>query len=428
MARYYQKESYICPYCIMSNNLASHDTAAASDTRKRVSAPGDDSRLSADELLVAQDSTTSPHLSVVMPTLNEEEGIGTCLEWIKDAVEELQVPTEIIISDSSTDRTPEIACEMGAIVVEPDGKGYGYAYRYAFNRARGEYIVMGDADTTYDFTQIPRLLDHLKKTGGDIVMGSRLDGEIRDGSMPTLHEYIGNPLLTQFLNSFYGAGVSDAHSGFRIFTRSAYEQMDLETTGMEFASEMIMDAGAKDLQIVEVPIVYHERKGEETLDSFSDGWRHVRFMLVNAPGYLFSVPGLLLALFGVVVMTIAHTGVSLGAVTLGVNSMIAGSLFTILGVQVGTLGVFATVASDPIQQPTDGVTPWVLNYGTLERGATTGLVVFAAGAIYATWLIIDWIVGGFGAVPFTSNFLVSFTAIVIGVQLVFSSFFFSSVN
>jgi hypothetical protein len=317
---------------------------------------------------------------------------------------------------------------MGAIVVEPDGEGYGYAYRYAFERARGEYIVMGDADATYDFTQIPRLLNHLKETGGDIVMGSRLDGEIRDGSMPTLHEYIGNPLLTQFLNSFYGAGVSDAHSGFRIFTRAAYERMDLGTTGMEFASEMIMDAGAKDLQIVEVPIVYHERKGEETLDSFSDGWRHVRFMLLNAPGYLFSVPGLVLALLGVSMMTTAHTGVSLGEVTLGVNSMIAGSLCTILGVQVGTLGVFATVASDPIRKPGDVVTSWVSEHATLERGATVGLVLFAAGAAYATWLIVDWVLSGFGAVPFTTSGLLAFTSIVIGVQLVFSSFFFSAVR
>ncbi|TKX86040.1 glycosyltransferase family 2 protein [Halorubrum sp. SS5] len=363
-----------------------------------------------------------------MPTLNEEDGIRTCIDWIKTAIEELQLPTEILISDSSTDRTPEIAREMGAIVVEPDGKGYGYAYRYAFERTRGEYIVMGDADTTYDFTQIPRLLNHLEETGADIVMGSRLDGEIKDGAMPTLHQYIGNPLLTRFLNTFYRAGVSDAHSGFRIFTRDAYERMDLETTGMEFASEMIMDAGARDLQIEEVPIIYHEREGEETLDSFRDGWRHVRFMLVNAPGYLFSVPGALLTAFGAVVLLIANTGIEIGAMTLGTNSMIAGSLFSILGVQVGSLGVFATVASDPIQKPNDAITSWITTNATLERGASTGLAIFTAGAVYASWLVVDWALSGFGAVPFTTSSLLAFTAIVVGVQLVFSSFFLSSVN
>lgn len=383
---------------------------------------------SADELLVGRNSETTPHLSVVMPTLNEEAGIRTCIDWIKTAIENIQLSTEIIISDSSTDRTPEIAREMGAIVVEPDGKGYGYAYRYAFERTRGTYIAMGDADTTYDFKQIPRLLGELEETGADMVMGSRLNGEIRDGAMPALHQYIGNPALTRFLNTFYGAGVSDAHSGFRIFTREAYETMDWETTGMEFASEMIMEAGAKNLDIVEVPIVYHEREGEETLESFRDGWRHVRFMLVNAPGYLFSVPGLLLTLFGVVVMTIAHTGVALGDVTLGVNSMIAGSLATIVGTQVGSLGVFATVTSDPIQQPDDPLTAGITTYATLERGATAGIIVFAAGGAYASWLVGDWILSGFGSVPFTTAALVAFTAVVVGIQLIFSSFFLSAVN
>lgn len=387
-----------------------------------------DHKLSADELLVGRDSDTTPQLSIVMPTLNEEAGIRTCIDWIKTAIEELQVPSEIIISDSSTDRTPEIAREMGAIVVEPDGKGYGYAYRYAFERTRGAYIAMGDADTTYDFKQIPRLLEHLEETGADMIMGSRLNGEIKDGAMPALHQHLGNPALTRFLNTFYGAGVSDAHSGFRIFTREAYETMDWETTGMEFASEMIMDAGAKDLEIVEVPIVYHEREGDETLESFRDGWRHVRFMLVNAPGYLFSVPGLLMVLFGAAVMTIAHTGVTLGEVTLGVNSMIAGSLATIVGVQVGSLGVFATVVSDPIQRPEDPITSWITRSATLERGATAGVIVFAAGGAYAAWLVGDWVLSGFGTVPFTNAALIAFTAVVVGIQLVFSSFFLSSVN
>jgi hypothetical protein len=151
-------------------------------------------------------------------------------------------------------------------------------------------------------------------------------------------------------------------------------------------------------------------------------------MLLNAPGYLFSVPGLVLALLGVSMMTIAHTGVSFGGVTLGVNSMIAGSLCTILGIQVGTLGVFATVASDPIQKPGDVVTSWVSEHATLESGATAGLVVFTAGAAYATWLVVNWVLSGFGAVPFTTSGLLAFTSIVIGVQLVFSSFLFSAVR
>ncbi|MFA9504405.1 glycosyltransferase family 2 protein [Natrinema sp. H-ect1] len=382
----------------------------------------------ADDLLLGPDSEQTPALSIVMPTLNEEAGIAECIGRAKTAINDLGMTAEILLSDSSTDRTPEIGRDLGAIVYEPDQPGYGYAYRYAFDRARGEYIVMGDADTTYDFEQIPRLLAHLQEYDADMVMGSRLEGEIKPGAMPSLHQYVGNPLLTKFLNAFYGAGVSDAHSGFRIFTREAYETMDLETTGMEFASEMIMEAGAKDLDIVETPIVYHEREGEETLDSFSDGWRHVRFMLVNAPGYLFSVPGLLLGLAGLAVMGIAYTSVSIGGVTLGTHSMIAGSLLTIVGYQVGSLGVFATVASDPIQKPTDPITERVTTSLSLEHGATAGLVLFGVGGLYAAALVYQWVTNGFASLEFTMGSLVAFTAIVIGLQTVFSSFFLSAIN
>ena len=384
-------------------------------------------RKSASSLLLGADSDREPVLSVVMPTMNEEEGIETCLDWIEEAVLELGLPTEVIVSDSSTDRTPEIARERGAIVVEPDQQGYGYAYRYAFERARGEYVVMGDADTTYDFSEIPRLLEHLEAKDADVVMGSRLEGEIEDGAMPPLHQYVGNPLLTTFLNAFYDAEVSDAHSGFRIFRRDTLDELGLETDGMEFASEMIMEAGAQNLDIEEVPIVYHEREGEETLDSFRDGWRHVRFMLVNAPGYLFSVPGLLLGVFGLSIMTVAWSGVTVGGVSLGINSMIAGSLLTIVGYQTGSLGIFATVASDPIQKPADSVTRALTEQVSLERGATLGLVVFGLGALTAGGLVYRWAANGFISLGFTKTALSAFTAIVIGLQTVFSSFFLSMI-
>jgi len=316
---------------------------------------------------------------------------------------------------------------MGATVVHPDQKGYGYAYRFAFEQTRGEYIVMGDADTTYDFEQIPRLLEALRDQDGDMVMGSRLDGEIKPGAMPALHQYLGNPALTAFLNLFYDAGVSDSHSGFRIFTREAYERMDLQTDGMEFASEMIMDAGARDLEIVEVPIVYHEREGEANLESFRDGWRHVRFMLLNAPGYLFSAPGIGLGIFGFVVMGIAYTGVSLGGITLGTHSMIAGSLLTIVGYQIFTLGLFSTVGSDPIRRVDDPVTNVLEGRLTLERGALLGTGLLVGGGLYAASLVATWVGTGFSALPFTLASLVAFTAIVLGLQTVFSAFFLSEI-
>ncbi|WP_121820729.1 glycosyltransferase family 2 protein [Halostella salina] len=381
----------------------------------------------ADELLVDEDSTQVPALSVVMPTLNEEDGIAECIERIQNALAAAGIRGEIIVSDSSDDRTPEIAREMGARVVVPDKPGYGYAYRYAFDHARGEYIAIGDADTTYDFEELPKLLDGVVNGDADIVMGSRLEGEIKDGAMPPLHQYIGNPLLTKFLNVFYGAGVSDAHSGFRVIEREKLAELDLETDGMEFASEMIMEAGARDLTIEEVPITYHEREGEATLDSFRDGWRHVKFMLVNAPGYLFSVPGLLLTVFGLAVMGVAFSGVELGSASFGPRSMIVGSLLTIVGFEVVCLGVFATVAGDPIRKPTDPVTNWMAENLTLEWGATVGVVMFAAGGLYAASLLLEWVTSGYAALPTLTADIAAFTAIVLGLQMTFSSFFMSAV-
>jgi len=377
--------------------------------------------------LCAADSETQPTISVVMPTLDEEDGIAECITRVKNALAELETPGEIIISDSSTDRTPEIAREMGAIVVEPDGAGYGYAYRYAFERVRGDYIVMGDADTTYDFEAIPRLYEPVRDGTADICMGSRLNGEIRPGSMPTLHQYVGNPALTAFLNMFYDAGVSDAHSGFRVFSRDALAELDLETDGMEFASEMIMDAGAKGLEIEEVPITYHEREGEETLDSFQDGWRHVRFMLINAPGYLFSVPGLVATAIGGVLMLLAGSGLSPGGINFGIHTMIGGSLLTIVGFQVTSLGVFATVASDPIRRPADPLTERLTGSFQLERSAMVGLAVFGGGAAYAVYLASRWVASGFTQLPLVAADIVAFTAIVLGLQIVFSAFFMSTI-
>jgi len=377
--------------------------------------------------LLPADSETQPVLSVVMPTLNEAEGIRECIERVKTALERLELPGEVVISDSSTDRTPEIAREMGAIVVEPDGKGYGYAYRYAFERVRGQYVVMGDADTTYDFEKIPELLEPVRDGDADICMGSRLNGEIRDGSMPTLHQYIGNPVLTAFLNGFYDAGVSDAHSGFRVFSREALETLDLESDGMEFASEMIMDAGAKDLEIAEKPIIYHEREGEETLDSFRDGWRHVRFMLVNAPGYLFSVPGVSMGLAGMLVMGLALGSASLGPFNPGIHSMVLGSLLVLIGFQVFNMGVFSTVAGDPIQRPTDPLTTKLTEDLRLEQGVTAGLVLFGAGSAYATFLVARWASSGFTQLPLLMADIVAFITIVVGMQMIFSAFLLSTI-
>lgn len=389
---------------------------------------GEPSVSSGDDYIVAADSDITPILSVIMPTLNEQEGIESCLLAIKSAVAKLEVPTEIIVSDSSTDRTPEIAASHGAIVVEPDQPGYGYAYQYAFACARGTYIAIGDADTTYDFEELPKLFKLVSENDADMALGSRLDGEIRPGAMPPLHQYIGNPLLTKFLNTFYDAGVSDAHSGMRVISSEALEQLDLETTGMEFASEMIMEAGEQGLTIEERPITYHEREGEATLDSFRDGWRHVRFMLVNAPGYLFLIPGILFGIFGVSVMLLAQSGLSLNGITLGIHSMIAGSLFTVTGFQALSLGVFSALAADPVRKPSDPITPYVLERVQLEHGIGAGMLFTSIGTGYALFAVLRWINSGFATLPLVQNDIAAFTMIVLGLQFIFNAFFFSAIN
>ncbi len=358
-------------------------------------------------------------VSVVIPTLNEEGCIGSCIEKVNRVFEEYGINGEVIVSDSSTDRTPEIARNMGAKVVFPDKKGYGYAYLYGFSFARGNHIVMGDADNTYDFLEMPKLLEPLEN-GADMVLGSRLNGEIREGAMPWLHKYIGNPLLTRVLNLFFKAGVSDAHSGFRAFKKELLDKLRLSSTGMEFASEMIIEASRKNARIEEVPIVYHPRIGEAKLNSFSDGWRHVKFMILRAPKYLYYIPGFAMFLAGIFSVLVLSTDL-LG---MKLHSMIAASLLAIVGYQIIFLGLFSTTygySKGIIDK--DGISEWIGNKISLERGVTAGALIFAVSAGYALISLFRWASGGI--LPMLQHDILAFTSMVIGMQTIFFSFFLS---
>ncbi|MCU4718208.1 glycosyltransferase family 2 protein [Halapricum hydrolyticum] len=368
------------------------------------------------------DSETTPILSVVIPTLNEEGGIGPTLESLREGVADLGVPTEVIICDNSSDRTPEIAREDGAIVVTPDQRGYGAAYKYGFERARGEYIVMGDADTTYDFGELPALYRLLVEEEADMVLGSRFAGTIEPGAMPWLHKYVGNPALTAFLNLFYDLDVTDAHTGFRVFRSDVLEALSLRSDGMEFASEMIMQAGAIGLDVVETPITYHPRVGEAKLSTFRDGWRHVRFMLVNAPGYLFSLPGLLLGLSGIGVLLGAQFGVGPDPGLLG---LIVGSLLIVVGFMAVSFGVFSAQITSPIRKPRDPVTRWVEHHFNLEGGVLSGilLALFSLLALFAS--LVGTVTSGSGPLS-TPTIVLLVTVIALGVVIVFEAFFFAT--
>jgi glycosyltransferase involved in cell wall biosynthesis len=222
-------------------------------------------------------------ISIVFPCKNEEPTIGEAIENVRKAFEGINV--QIIVSDSSTDRTPEIARNLGALVVTPSSLGYGAAYRYGFDHCRGRIIGMADPDGTYDVLEMPGMVELLIDGGNDLVMGSRLRGEMEPGAMPAFKRHFGNPFLTWMLNLLFSVGISDAHCGMRVFSRDALDRMDLKTTGMEFASEMLVEAKRADLKIAEIPIRYRRRKGAPSkLSSLGDGWRHIRYMLAARMG------------------------------------------------------------------------------------------------------------------------------------------------
>ena len=244
-------------------------------------------------------------VSIVMPCLNEEGSIATCVKKAWEWLESSGYSGEVLVVDNgSTDRSREFALAAGARVVQEPRRGYGRAYLTGIPAARGKYIVIGDCDNTYDFTNLEPFIAPLRD-GHDMVVGNRYAGGIRPGAMTWSHRYIGTPLITSLLRMFTGARLGDSQCGLRSFTREAYQRMGLHSPGMEFASEMILKATRRGLRVAEVPIPYFQRAGEAKLNTFRDGWRHLRFLMLFTPAYVFTVPGLVLSLLGAVAMATA---------------------------------------------------------------------------------------------------------------------------
>ncbi len=366
-------------------------------------------------------------ISLVIPTLNEEKTIGECIRRAKEALESLGFDYEIIVSDSSDDSTPEIARKLGAKVVFPDRRGYGYAYLYALRFAKGDIIVMGDGDGTYDFSEIPKLLEPLIIGEADFVLGSRFKGNIHKNAMPWLHRYIGNPILTWFTNFFFKTGVSDAHSGFRAIKRDAFERMKLSCTGMEFATEMVVKAKLSGLRISEVPINYYPRVAESNLRSFRDGWRHLRFMLLYSPAYLFLIPGAFFFLFGIFMMAVTIFGIRI-FYNPGIHTMISSSLISILGYQLILFGIAGEVYRSKHGIRKSRITDFFLKNLSLELGVCLGMAIFLAGFAYSLQMISKWISSGFKELPFVYQDMIAFLLLVIGLQTFFFSFFLSMLS
>jgi len=366
-------------------------------------------------------------VSVVIPCLNEEENIEACVYAALKAIEDAGITGEVVVADNaSDDRSAELAIAAGARVVTEPRRGYGSAYLAGFAAAKGTYIVMGDADLTYDFDEIPNFVRELND-GADLVMGDRMDN-IQPGAMPWLHRYVGNPLLSGFLNLLYKTGVRDAHCGMRAIRRDKLPVLDLRTPGMEFASEMVIRAAKEHLDIREFPIDYHPRGGESKLSTFRDGWRHLRFLLVHSPTHLFIIPGAILSLIGAVVMLVSLSGVELFGRSWQLHATIGGSLLLIVGTQVLSLGLCAHAYGTYYMRERE---PWFDRARArfrLEHGLLLGGVVTLTGLIAGVVIILTWIDNGAGALSEEKLALLAATLVITGIQIFFTSFLLSVIG
>jgi len=363
-------------------------------------------------------------VSVVIPCLNEAENIEACVTLALEVLRSNGLAGEVLVVDNaSEDDSAALAAAAGARVVSEPRRGYGSAYLAGFGAARGKYIVMADADLTYDFKEIPRFVAELDG-GAELVMGDRMDN-IQPGAMPWLHRYIGNPILTGLLNFFFRTGIKDAHCGMRALRADALPRLDLRTTGMEFASEMVIRASKERLRIAEFPIEYHPRGGESKLSSFRDGWRHLRFLLVHSPTHLFILPGTVLAGIGTLIVVLVGGGLDLFGRAWGIHALIGGALLMVVGTQVLALGLCAHAYGTYLMGERD---PWFdrmrarfrLEHGLLLGGGFL-LVGLALGAV----IIATWISHGLGTLADERIAVVAATLMIVGIQIFFSSFLLS---
>lgn len=363
------------------------------------------------------------NISIVIPALNEEGIVGKTVKSIPlTELKEKGLEAEIVVVDNaSTDNTAQEATDAGARVVREEKRGYGNAYLRGFKEAKGDVIVMGDADGTYPLNTTYEFVQPLLTGDYDMVMGSRLKGDIQKGAMPALHRYVGNPFLTWLLNALFKAGVSDAHCGMRAIRREALDKLKLQSSGMEFASEMIIEAAREKLKIAEIPITYYPREGDSKLSSFADGWRHLRFMMLYRPTPFLLGPGLVVLLLGVSLVI----GVSL----LGqsrMHSLILGSLLVIIGYQMLLAWVhFGAFGETYGVNKSSGTVNRYLSYHSLGRELLLGVVLLLIGLIIGVNVLYSWIAAGFGGLFQTLNAMMALIFFILGIQTIFSGILIS---
>jgi glycosyltransferase involved in cell wall biosynthesis len=365
-----------------------------------------------------------PEISVILPCLNEEAAVGGVVDQAWEGIERSGRSGEVIVVDNgSTDRSAEIAHAHGARVIVERRRGYGQAYLTGIANAQGDYLVMADADGTYPVDGLDRFVSALED-GTDLVLGSRFEGTIHRGAMPWSHRWIGNPILTGLLNRLFGIRVSDAHCGMRALRRSALPVLDLHSSGMEFASEMVFKAFRRKLAVTEIPIDYFPRTGESKLSSVSDAWRHVRFMLLYSPSWLYFVPGGLLLLLGIAGMLVLATGpVDVLGRTWQIHTMLGFVALTLIGAQVIQLGLFARTYALTHFRERDALLERLRRRVRLEHGLLLGAALTLAGAGVLLAVFVRWGQAGFGPLADEYPTALGVTFFGLGVQTIFGSFF-----
>jgi len=394
--------------------------------------------LDTDEPTLPTDQPSSAgtlELTVVMPCLNEADTLGICIEKAQRAMREHNIVGEVVVADNgSTDQSREIARDLGARVVDVQEKGYGSALMGGIEAARGTFIIMGDADDSYDFLEIPKFVDKLRQ-GHDLVQGCRLPcggGKVLPGAMPTLHRWWGNPMFSWMVQRMFRAPIHDVYCGLRGFSRKLYDRLDLRCTGMEFATEMIIKSSLFDVKIAEVPTTLHPdgRKAHAPhLRTFRDGWRTLRFFLMYSPRWLFLMPGAGLLMLGMLGYALALPGVTLAGASLDAHTLLVASLSLLLGYQLVQFSLFAkTFAISEKLIPEDRkLTKW-MRVMTLERSLLAGSIAFLAGGGLIATACLKWQAAAFGPLDYGSTMrwvIPGVTLAALGFQTIFSSFFIS---
>jgi len=394
-------------------------------------------RIDATPQLPKQETSASPQqsgvvldVSVVIPCLNEANSLEFCIKKATTAFSNARMRGEVIVADNgSTDGSIEIAELNSARVVRVAERGYGAALKQGIAASRGEYVIMGDADDSYDFSEVPNFVEKLRQ-GNDLVMGNRFKGGVKPGAMPALHRYFGNPGLSWLVNFLFGAGVGDSYCGMRGFSRALYDKLDLRSSGMEFALEFVIKASQIEARISEIPIIlWPDKRGRPPhLRSFRDGWRSLRFMLLYAPNWLFLLPGGLLIAFGLALVFWLLPGPRRVTphVTLDTQTMIFGVIFTLLGFQILSIGAFAKVFSysSRFDRGTASLKRSLKSI-TLETGLLVGSILFLAGFAGCAWISWRWAAGGFGPLYQIRQILFWSMWLFLGIQVIFASFFLS---